>query len=80
MGLDYIGEVEIEDDKSIHSEYLISAAAVPVYIGEPELMIVVRCHKASAGAKPHFHTIDTRPGSEGGAIFQTGAELTWFNY
>jgi hypothetical protein len=40
----------------------------------------VRCHKASAGSKATFHSLDTRRGEEGGAVFQTGEALGWFDY
>lgn len=73
MGLDYIGEVEIEEGKSIHSE-------LTLVIGAELADHIVRVHKASSSAPPHFHSIDTRPGSEGGAIFKTGGELHWFDY
>ncbi|EIW66262.1 hypothetical protein TREMEDRAFT_74773 [Tremella mesenterica DSM 1558] len=58
MGIDYIGEIEIEAGKSIH----------------------VRCHKAGAGGKTTFHSIDTRPGEEHGAVFVTGEPIKWFEY
>ncbi|KAK1923277.1 hypothetical protein DB88DRAFT_494466 [Papiliotrema laurentii] len=58
IGIDYIGEIEIEPGKSIH----------------------VRVHKAGTGGKPSFHSIDTRPSAEGGAVFNTGEPLHWFNY
>jgi hypothetical protein len=73
MGLDYIGEVEIESGKSIHSEQYRLADMTTAES-------TVRCHKASATAAPRFHSIDTRPGSEGGAIFKTGGDLHWFDY
>ncbi|WRT70884.1 uncharacterized protein IL334_007883 [Kwoniella shivajii] len=58
LGLDYIGEIEIEDGKSIH----------------------VRVHKAGSGNAPLFHSLDTRPSQEGGAVFKTGEPLSWFDY
>jgi len=58
MGIDYFGEVEIEEGKSIH----------------------IRCHKASPSAKATFHSIDTRPGQEKGAVFKTGEPLLKFEY
>ncbi|ORY28012.1 hypothetical protein BCR39DRAFT_536228 [Naematelia encephala] len=58
MGVDYIGEIEIEQDKSIH----------------------VRCHKPSVDGKPTFHSLDTRPTVESGAVFKTGGPLGWFDY
>ncbi|WVO12700.1 hypothetical protein L204_100308 [Cryptococcus depauperatus] len=57
-GVDYIGEIEIEQGKSIH----------------------VRAHKAGPGNAPTFHSIDTRPSNEGGAVFKTGEPLAWFDY
>ncbi|OCF35939.1 hypothetical protein I317_00460 [Kwoniella heveanensis CBS 569] len=57
-GIAYIGEIEIEDGKSIH----------------------VRCNKAGTGNKATFHSIDTRPSEEGGAVFKTGEPLSWFDY
>ncbi|TYJ57298.1 hypothetical protein B9479_002031 [Cryptococcus floricola] len=57
-GTDYIGEVEIEEGKSIH----------------------IRAHKAGAAHTPTFHSIDTRPSDEGGAVFKTGEALVWFDY
>ncbi|WVQ95390.1 hypothetical protein IAU59_002487 [Kwoniella sp. CBS 9459] len=57
-GIAYIGEIEIEDGKSIH----------------------VRCNKAGTGNKATFHSIDTRPSGEGGAVFKTGEPLNWFDY
>ncbi|WWC65028.1 uncharacterized protein I303_107642 [Kwoniella dejecticola CBS 10117] len=58
LGVDYIGEIEIEEGKSIH----------------------VRVHKAGSGNAPVFHSIDTRPSDEGGAVFKTGEPLAWFDY
>ncbi|WWC98345.1 hypothetical protein V866_005236 [Kwoniella sp. B9012] len=58
LGVDYIGEIEIEEGKSIH----------------------VRVHKAGSGNTPLFHSIDTRPSEEGGAVFKTGEPLGWFDY
>lgn len=40
----------------------------------------VRCHKPAAGGKATFHSLDTRPGVEGGAVFKTGEPLGWFDY
>lgn len=40
----------------------------------------VRCHKASALAKPTFHSLDTRPEDQGGAVFALGEPLVWFDY
>ncbi|WVF67843.1 hypothetical protein IAT40_002604 [Kwoniella sp. CBS 6097] len=57
-GIAYIGEIEIEDGKSIH----------------------VRCNKAGTGNKATFHSVDTRPSEEGGAVFKTGEPLNWFDY
>ncbi|WWC72749.1 uncharacterized protein I206_106713 [Kwoniella pini CBS 10737] len=53
LGIDYIGEIEIEN---------------------------VRVHKAGLGNSPTFHSIDTRPSEEGGAVFKTGDPLKWFDY
>lgn len=76
MGLDYIGEVEIEQGKSIHSK--LERASLSYTFSSANTL--VRCHKASATAPAYLHSIDTRPGSEGGAIFKTGEELKWFDY
>lgn len=40
----------------------------------------VRCHKPSAGANATFHSLDTRPSGEGGAVFKVGEPLGWFDY
>ncbi|WVR08760.1 hypothetical protein IAU60_005818 [Kwoniella sp. DSM 27419] len=58
LGVEYFGEIEIEDGKSIH----------------------VRCHKAGPGNEPTFHSLDTRPSVEGGAVFSTSEPLGWFDY
>ncbi|ORX40852.1 hypothetical protein BD324DRAFT_647757 [Kockovaella imperatae] len=54
------------------------------FIGEVELeagrCIHIRCHKASPTTEATFHSIDTRPSEEGGAIFTTGEPLGWFDY
>lgn len=42
--------------------------------------MIVRCHLSSPGAKPTFHSLDTRPSQEGGAVFKTGEPLGWFDY
>ncbi|WVQ86224.1 hypothetical protein IAT38_008392 [Cryptococcus sp. DSM 104549] len=57
-GVDYIGEIEIEEGKSIH----------------------VRAHKAGPGNPATYHSLDTRPGEDGGAVFNTGEPLVWFDY
>lgn len=44
------------------------------------LIQAVRCHKAGPTADPTFHSIDTRPSEEGGAVFNTGEPLGWFDY
>lgn len=44
------------------------------------IFLIVRCHKASPSANPTFHSIDTRPSEEGGAVFKTGEQLGWFDY
>ncbi|KAK4688770.1 hypothetical protein P7C73_g1349, partial [Tremellales sp. Uapishka_1] len=58
MGVEYFGEIEIEEGKCIH----------------------VRCHKAAPGTPATFHSLDTRPNEEGGAVFATGEPLGWFDY
>ncbi|WWD20870.1 hypothetical protein CI109_105347 [Kwoniella shandongensis] len=58
IGVEYIGEIEIEAGKSIH----------------------VRAHKASPSHPATFHSLDTRPSDEGGAVFKTGEPLGWFDY
>ncbi|RSH87035.1 hypothetical protein EHS25_003523 [Saitozyma podzolica] len=54
------------------------------YIGEVEIeegkCIHIRCHKANGASHATFHSIDTRPGSEGGAVFTKGERLGWFDY
>ena len=59
--------------------YLLGGNA-PQKIWTHKLTRTVRVHKASVSAKPTFHSIDTRPGAEGGAIYNTGDALVWFDY
>ena len=72
MGIEYFGEIEIEDGKCIHgtssSTKRTSADSI------------VRCHKASLTAKATYHALDTRPGEEGGVVYKTGEALGWFDY
>jgi hypothetical protein len=72
MGIEYFGEIEIEEGKCIHGTSLYPHAR--------QMLIVVRCHKASPTAKATYHALDTRPGEEGGAVFETGEALGWFDY
>ena len=77
MGVDFIGEVEIEDGKSLHSKsHLPPHHELPLSLTS----LTVRCHKASSTAAATFHSIDTRPSGEGGAVFRTGDLLSWFDY
>lgn len=74
MGIEYFGEIEIEEGKCIHGE------CRPPKLWHASSCSTVRCHKASATAKATFHALDTRPSEEGGAVFKTGEALGWFDY
>ncbi|KAL7423033.1 hypothetical protein Q5752_002332 [Cryptotrichosporon argae] len=54
------------------------------YIGEIEIedgkAVHIRVHVPAPGAEPIFHSLDTRPSAEGGAVFATGEPLSWFDY
>ncbi|WWC92506.1 uncharacterized protein L201_007465 [Kwoniella dendrophila CBS 6074] len=69
-----INKLAHEDIK--HERYLLLP---PIKISYCK-SIHVRVHKAGSGNAPLFHSIDTRPSEEGGAIFVTGGPLGWFDY